>query len=108
MRDLWAWIGRKRASVCEPTAALATCREVVVVGAHDALAGGTSHLDTTSSTEVRCRYGAVLADRIDGMLVVIDGVAYQFRLRTDTLTYPGCGDNHAPTSAPVRDPAQAP
>jgi len=65
-----------------------------VVGAQDPLSGGGPHLDGRASTEVRCHCGAVLADRIDGMTVVIDGVEYQFRRRTDTLTCPDCGHHH--------------
>ncbi len=61
---------------------------------------GTEHGDEQdgaggeTSTEVRCHCGALLADRIDGMTVVIDGVEYQFRRRTDTLTCPNCGHAH--------------
>lgn len=45
-------------------------------------------------TEVRCHCGALLADRIDGRTVVIDGTEYQFRRRTDKLTCPDCGHDH--------------
>lgn len=50
--------------------------------------------DDRSSTEVRCHCGALLADRIDGKTVVIDGVEFQFRRRTDKLTCPACGHDH--------------
>ncbi len=43
---------------------------------------------------VFCHCGALLADRIEGHLVVIDGVEYQFRRRTDKLTCPECGHDH--------------
>ena len=46
------------------------------------------------SSEVRCHCGALLADRIDGRTVVIDGMEYQFRRRTDKLTCPDCGYDH--------------
>lgn len=45
-------------------------------------------------TAVRCHCGALLADRIDGRTVVIDGMEYQFRRRTDKLTCPDCGHDH--------------
>jgi hypothetical protein len=50
--------------------------------------------DGEVATEVRCHCGALLADRIDGRTVVIDGVEFQFRRRTDTLTCPACGYDH--------------
>jgi len=43
------------------------------------------------SSEFRCHCGALLADRIDGRTVVIDGTEYRFRRRTDTLACPDCG-----------------
>ena len=51
-------------------------------------------LEGEVSTEVRCHCGALLADRIDGRTVVIDGTEYQFRRRTDRLTCPDCGHDH--------------
>ena len=65
-----------------------------MVGSQDPLSGGGSHFDGRAATEVRCHCGALLADRIDGMTVVIDGVEYQFRRRTDTLTCPDCFHDH--------------
>ncbi|MFP4312584.1 MAG: hypothetical protein ACLFS9_11475 [Nitriliruptoraceae bacterium] len=60
--------------------------------AGDSAAGDRS--PDPSATQVRCHCGAVLADRIDGRTVVIDGVEYQFRRRTDKLTCPDCGHDH--------------
>ena len=60
-------------------------------GTQDAPAGGGNG---EASTAVRCHCGALLADRIDGRTVVIDGMEYQFRRRTDTLTCPDCGHDH--------------
>jgi hypothetical protein len=43
---------------------------------------------------IRCHCGALLADRIDGDTVVIDGVEYQFRRKSDRLICPACGFEH--------------
>jgi hypothetical protein len=43
---------------------------------------------------IRCSCGAVLADRIEGKDVTIDGTVYQFRRRSDLLTCPDCGTQH--------------
>jgi hypothetical protein len=43
---------------------------------------------------IRCHCGAVLADRVDGRVVVIDGVEYQFRRKSDRLTCPQCFFEH--------------
>ncbi len=59
--------------------------------AHD---GNDGWLEPTPSEAVHCHCGALLADRVDGPYLVIDGVEYQFRRRTDMLTCPGCGHDH--------------
>lgn len=66
----------------------------MLVGAEDGRPGGGAGSDGPGSTAVRCHCGALLADRIDGMTVVIDGMEYQFRRRTDRLTCPDCGHQH--------------
>ena len=43
---------------------------------------------------ILCRCGDVLADRIDGVNVVIDGVELQFRRWSDEMVCRGCGTMH--------------
>lgn len=59
---------------------------------------GRAHATVTPDGEVRCSCGDVLADRIDGWTVVIDGVEFQFRRRHDVMTCRTCGFDH-----PVRE-----
>ena len=64
------------------------------MGAQDDRPGEAAGGPPPGPPAVRCHCGALLADRIDGMTVVIDGVEYQFRRRTDRLTCPDCGHHH--------------
>jgi hypothetical protein len=43
---------------------------------------------------VMCSCGDRLADRIDGDIVVIDGLEYRFRRRSDEMTCRTCGHSH--------------
>ncbi len=43
---------------------------------------------------ILCQCGDVLADRIDGVTVVIDEVDLQFRRWSDEMTCRGCGATH--------------
>ncbi len=56
--------------------------------------GDDGWLEPSASRAVHCHCGSLLADRIDGPFLVIDGVEYQFRRRTDTLTCPDCRHEH--------------
>jgi hypothetical protein len=49
---------------------------------------------TTAPERILCPCGAVLADRIEGKNVVIDGVEFQFRRQSDRLICPDCGTAH--------------
>ena len=53
-----------------------------------------------------CRCGDVLADRIDGVNVVIDGVELQFRRWSDEMICRGCGAAH--TLGVLRSVAEQP
>ena len=50
--------------------------------------------ETTYGGPILCQCGDVLADRIDGVNVVIDGVELQFRRWSDQMTCRGCGSTH--------------
>jgi hypothetical protein len=51
-------------------------------------------LEAGAQSRITCHCGAVLADRIEGKTVVIDGVEFQYRRRSDLLTCPRCGTQH--------------
>ena len=70
--------------------------------------GGPDHPGARSSGSepIRCRCGDVLADRIDGMNIVIDGVELQFRRWSDEMTCRGCGVKH--TMASLRSVEEPP
>jgi hypothetical protein len=58
-----------------------------------------------SEGPILCHCGQVLADRIDGKNVVIDGMEYQFRRKSDRLTCPACNHAHPMRSLrPVPSP----
>lgn len=55
---------------------------------------GEHELGVGAAPRIICHCGSVLADRIVGKTVVIDGVEFQYRRRSDLLTCPGCGTRH--------------
>jgi hypothetical protein len=62
----------------------------------DARAGavGRPHVVQGPNGRLSCSCGDVLADRVDGMNVVIDGVEFTFRRRTDVMICRSCGFAH--------------
>ena len=62
----------------------------------DARAGavGQPHVVREPNGRLSCSCGDVLADRVDGMNVVIDGVEFTFRRRTDVMMCRSCGFAH--------------
>jgi hypothetical protein len=59
---------------------------------------GQPHVVRIDDGAILCSCGDRLADRIDGWNVVIDGVEFQFRRRTDVMICRSCGFAH-----PVRE-----
>ncbi len=56
--------------------------------------GAGDRVPAAGDGPIRCSCGDVLADRIDGMSVVIDGVELQFRRWSDETTCRRCGATH--------------
>ncbi len=62
--------------------------------AKDAASGGAGKAVRTQEGAIVCPCGDLLADRIDGSTVVIDGTEFQFRRRNDVITCRSCGVSH--------------
>jgi hypothetical protein len=55
---------------------------------------GQPHVIRGADGELSCSCGDRLADRVDGMSVVIDGVEFSFRRRSDEMICRSCGFPH--------------
>jgi hypothetical protein len=55
---------------------------------------GRPHVLRRDDGALHCSCSDRLADRIDGLNVVIDGVAFEFRRRSDVMTCRSCGYDH--------------
>jgi hypothetical protein len=60
--------------------------------------GGSGKAVRTQDGQIVCPCGDLLADRIEGSTVVIDGTEFQFRRRNDQITCRSCQTSH-----PVRE-----
>lgn len=55
---------------------------------------GQPHVVREPNGQLLCSCGDVLADRVDGLSVVIDGLEFTFRRRSDVMMCRSCGFPH--------------